>query len=640
MKNVSLTINGMESILDNGLIHIKINERGSVSSLIKNKKELVSNLVGADGDVNKNRTFYLDYHANGKFRDFAPSELKVVKQTENFVHIVYIDKTSLLYAEYHMIMKSNVSGLYSYVTVANNCTDDLHVSELRTVYRMGLKNFYMAYNAERIGRQPTHIELEKKLKLQDETYKYEDGEVYSKYDYAGYFKDNKLWGQYGDEFGAWFIPVSTEYYPSGPMKQELLIHYDGIILNYMTGAHFGTGVFDVPKEWKKLYGPWLFYINDGTGKEMIEDAVKVAEDEEKEWPYSWVEEELYPIERSVVKGKLISSDGRAVDHAVVVLAKEGGEFLRQKGDYIFYGKADEEGKFELKNVRSGEYTLYAYATHGTITKQLEKSNIKVEAGVLELGNVVWDAPKYNNLLWQIGQSDRTASKYKFGSELRNYKWMTMLPVELNYIIGKSKESEDWYYAQPKDSKWNINFKLDKKFNRKAHLTVALAAATTYQIGITKSPVLIIKINDNVVKKVQYENDQSVYRSAVKSGRYHLEAIEFDGDLLRSGENVITLESIDGAFMYDTILLETDEPGTFFTLNQMIENYKVSGYIHEKMYLGLKESLGKIQNYKSTEKISCEIKKIEEVIGNTEFNSDIKKSIETNLNSIKNTRSDY
>ncbi|MDS0525657.1 polysaccharide lyase family protein [Clostridium sp. SHJSY1] len=628
MKDVCLIINGMEAILDNGLIHIEINKRGSVSSLIKNGKELVSNLVGADGDVNKNRTFYLDYHANGKFRDFTPSELKVIKQKEDFVHIVYIDKTSLLYAEYHMIMKSNVSGLYSYVIVENNCKEKLTLSELRTVYRMGLKNFYMAYNVERIGRQPTHIELEKKIKLQDETYKYEDGEVYSKYDYAGYYKDNKLWGQYGDEFGAWFIPVSTEYYPSGPMKQELLIHYDGIILNYMTGAHFGTGAFDVPKEWKKLYGPWLFYINDGTEEEIINEAIKVADEQEKQWPYSWMEEKLYPIKRSIVKGKLVSSDGRVTDKSVVVLAKEGGEFLRQKGDYIFYGNADDNGNFEIHNVRPGKYTLYAYATHGTITRQLEKNNINVELSEMNLGDVIWEAPKYNNLLWQIGQSNRESSEFKFGNELRNYKWKTMLPSELEFKIGESKECDEWYYAQPKDSKWNIKFNLDKKFKGKIHLTVALAAATTYQIGLKNSPCLIIKVNDNVIKKAEYENDTTVYRSAVKSGRYHLEEIDFCGDLLHDGENVITFESIDGAFMYDTILLETDESGTCLTIDQMIKNYKMSGYISDKVYLELKKTLEKVNNIE-------EINLIEEIIQSIEFNCDVKEAIKTNIKTIKN-----
>ena len=634
MDKVKLIINEMEAILDNGLIYIKINKRGSVSSLIKNGRELVNNLAGADGDVNKNRTFYLDYHANGKFRDFNPSELKVIKEENNFVHIAYIDRTSLIAAEYHMIMKSGISGLYSYVVAENNSEEKLEVGELRTVYRFGLENFYMAYNSERIGKQPTHIELEEQIKLQDETFKYANGEVYSKYDYAGYFKDNPIWGEYGKEFGAWFIPVSTEYYPSGPMKQELLVHYDGIILNYMTGAHFGTGVFEVPSEWKKIYGPWLFYINDSIGKEIIDDALKVAKNEKEQWPYSWVEEELYPIKRSTVKGKLISEDGRSVKNSMVVLAKAGGEFLRQKGDYIFYSQADERAEFEIKNVRPGEYTIYAYATHGTITRQLEKNNIVVTEEDIDLGNIIWKAPKYNTLLWQIGQSDRTASEFKFGTELRNYKWMTLLPKSLNYTIGKSGESEDWYYAQPKDSKWNIKFNLDKNFDEKIHLTIALAAATTYQIGISNSPVLIVKVNGNTVKTAQYENDTTIYRSALKSGRYHLEEIEFSGDILKCGENIITLESIDGAFMYDTILLETDEKGTLFTNIQNLDNLISSNYINEDIYLKLKLLLQKMKIDSTLEEKKYIFEEVKDYIKRADINCDVKEILKRNLSNIE------
>jgi rhamnogalacturonan endolyase len=266
---------------------------------------------------------------------------------------------------------------------------------------------------------------------------------------------------------------------------------------------------------------------------------------------------------------------------------------------------------------------------------LEKNEIKVGIENLDLKNVVWEAPRYNNLLWQIGESTRKASEFKFGQESRNYKWMTMIPNGLNYIIGKSRESEDWYYAQPKDSKWNINFELDKKFSDKVHLTVALAAATTYQIGISDSPVLIVKVNDIVVKKAQYENDTTVYRSAMASGRYHLEEIEFSGEILKCGENVVTFESIDGAFMYDTILLETDEAGTFFTNNQIIENYKTSDYINENVYLQLKLALDKVEAAENLEERKLAFENIENVIGTLEFNCDVKQVLKTNLNRMKN-----
>lgn len=627
MADVNLKIDNMRAVLDNGLLHIEINERGSVDSLVKNNKELVSNLCGADGDVNKKRTFYLDYHVNGKFRDFTPSELKVIENSKDFVHIAYVDKTSLIKAEYHMIMKSDISGLYSYVIAGNNTDETLKVSELRTVYRMGRDNFYMAYNAERTGYQPTHIELEKYEKLQDETYRYENGEVYSKYDYAGYFKDNSLWGEYGDEFGAWFIPASKEYYPSGPLKQELLVHYDGIILNYMTGSHFGSGQFLAEPGWEKFYGPWLFYINSGKKDELPCDALKVAKAQESEWPYKWVNEEMYPLKRARVTGKIVTDNNTVVKNPMVVLAKEGGEFLRQKGDYIFYAKGDEEGNFSIDNVRYGDYTLYAYATSGLKAHQLEKDNVEIREEKVELNNVIWSAPEFNNLLWQIGTSSRTSSGFKYSNELRNYKWMTMIPKELNFTIGKDNEHEDWYYSQIKDSVWNVNFNLDKKFKGKGHLTVALAAATTYQIGISNKPVLIIRINGEVVKKAQYENDTTVYRSAVKSGRYHLEEIEFDASILKPDKNIISFESIDGAFMYDTILLETEDTGTIETNIQMLENYKTSNYISEKQFLNIKQRLEGPKDDNYIENTIMEIK-------NQKFESEFEERFIRNINNMK------
>lgn len=614
MDKVNLKIDGMKAVLDNKLLHIEINERGSVSSLIKNNEELVCNLCGADNDVNNKRTFYLDYHVNGKFRDFNPSKLKIIEQRDDFVHIAYIDTTSLIKAEYHMIMQSGISGLYSYVIAENNTEGDLEISELRTVYRMGRDNFNMAYNAERCGYQPTHIELEQKEKLQDETFRYENGEVYSKYDYAGYFKDNDLWGEYGEKFGAWFIPVSKEYYPSGPLKQELLVHYDGIILNYMTGAHFGSGPFIAHKDWAKFYGPWLFYINDKNQKDMISDAKKVAKEEKKKWPYTWVNEKMYPLNRCKVSGRIVSEDGIPVNSPMVVLAKEGGEFLRQKGDYIFYAQCDEEGRFSIDNVRQGEYSLYAYATRGLKTRQLEKDNVVINESNVNLEDITWKVPRFNNLLWQIGQSSRTSSGFKYSDELRNYKWMTMIPKNLNFTIGKSNEHEEWYYAQPKDSTWNVNFNLNKAFKGTVHLTVALAAATTYVIGVSKSPVLIIKVNNETVKTAQYENDTTVYRSAVKSGRYHLEEIEFCGSLLKEGNNIITFESIDGAFMYDTILLETTDFGNIQTNLQMISNYRAGNYIDENIYLKLIDVI-KNKNIKDLAEMNLDYELKERIIRN-------------------------
>ncbi|MBU3178815.1 hypothetical protein KPL47_21115 [Clostridium estertheticum] len=560
---VKLIVKGLKSVISNGILTVEFNENAVATSLVKNNKELIKNLNGADNDPDKNHTFYLDYHAEGKFRNFKAAELKVITNNKEEVHITYIDRTSLLYIEYNIIMKKGESGIYSYAVVKNNIKKEFRLSELRTVYRLDYNIFDHAYNSERKGKQPTHEYLNKNKKIQDETYELPDGEmytngkIYSKYDYVGYFKDNHFWGQYGNEFGFWFIPVSTEYYPSGPLKQELLVHYDSIILNYMTGAHFGTGDFNVPTDWEKMYGPWYIYVNCGNEEEMINDARKKAGTEEKKWPYTCINELLYPLERSNVSGKLIITHNRSSEDAMVVLAKSGGEFIRQKGDYIFYSQSDKEGKFLINNVRPGTYTLYAYATKGDVTRQLSKDYIVIGNDNLDLGEIIWNPPYHKNKLWQIGTSNRTAKEFKFGNELRNYKWNNMVPENLDYVIGKSKEGEDWYYAQTKPGNWNIKFNMDKNYEKRFYLTISIASATKNKIDGKVEPTLVVKVNGKVVKSTDYISDTSIYRSAMKSGWYHLEEVEFDSNILNIGENIITFTTCNAAIMYDTIILESN-----------------------------------------------------------------------------------
>jgi len=551
---MALKISGKNVQMQLGSLKMSINSRGSVDSLKKNGIELLVGLTGAPKDANKYRSFYLDYHANGKFRDFKPSEIKVIAQTEERIHIAYIDHMSLLYVEYHYRLEAGVDGVYSYVVVRNNCSEPLEVGELRTVYRMGITNFDTAYMSERIGKQPSHRELQQQRELQDETFEYDNGDVYSKYDYAGYFNENPVWGQYGERFGAWFIPVSTEYYSGGPLKQELLVHYDGIILNYMTGAHLGSGTFKVPQDWEKIYGPWLFYVNEGTPDEMIEDAHEVAVKEQAKWPYQWVDERLYPLERFKVKGSLAVPDGRSTAKAMVVLSGAGPEVIRQKDGYYFYGQCDENGCFEIPHVRPGTYLLTAYATHGIITQQFSKENILITEDV-DLGTLMWEVPS-RCCIWQLGQANRKSTDFKYSDELRGYKWMNLLPQELDFYIGVSNEKEDWYYAQPQDSRWQLHFDLEEVVQEPYYLTVAFAGVTTQRIGQAKCPLFTVEVNGQIVSETFYENDQAVYRSSLRGGRHHLLEIEVDGALLRTGGNVVTFKSQHGAFMYDTILLET------------------------------------------------------------------------------------
>ena len=445
------------------------------------------------------------------------------------------------------------SGLYGYVICKNPKNRRLG-GEMRSMYRLDRDIFDWAYVSERTGQQPRYADLVKLPAVQDETWKMPDGSIYQKYDYSGYLAENPMWGHYGHGFGVWFMPVSTEYYAGGPLRQDLMVHQDALILNYFQGAHNGGGG---PGEFagnQKLFGPWFTYINTGDSAAMIADAKKKAAAEQAKWPYPWMDDPLYPLDRTKVTGQLKVAGGRSAANAMVVLGRPGEEVYKQGGDFLYYANADASGSFTLPDVRPGSYALYAYATKGSITGQLEKDDIVVSGRLLDLGTVLWSPPKYSAALWQIGVADRMSGEFKYGGELRNIQWIGMVPADLAYTIGTSKEAADWYFAQGKPGNWDVRFQATRAYTGTAHLTVAIA-------GVSQNPHLTVSVNGQQVKSLTYANDAATYRAALRSARYQVEDIAFPGGLLHSGENTVrfqlTAVGNNGGIMYDTIKLEIE-----------------------------------------------------------------------------------
>jgi len=254
---------------------------------------------------------------------------------------------------------------------------------------------------------------------------------------------------------------------------------------------------------------------------------------------------------------------------MVVLGQPGIEIYKQAGDFIFFAKANSEGKFAIRNVRPGTYALYAYATEGSITGQLEKDNVPVamegpagtpasslisSGAAIDLGTVVWSPSNYGSLLWQIGKADRMSGEFKYGDQLRNIKWIGMVPADLTYTVGKSKERDDWYFAQGRVGNWDVRFDLSRAYSGTAHLTVAIA-------GVSRNPRLTISVNGQQVRSLSYGNDAATYRSALRSARYQLEDIPFPASLLKLGSNTVRLNMTavgnNGGIMYDTLKLEAE-----------------------------------------------------------------------------------
>jgi len=561
-------------VLDNGLLKITFGKDTrndiSVTSLIKNGQELCHNLHGTvPRDTDGGRSFYHDYNASKGY--MHTHIVRIVQNTPDLVHFALIDNTSP-YLEDHYVMLKGESGIHPYVIIKGPFN-----GEMRTMYRFDMSILDWAWTDERVSQQRSYAYLQSISQIGnmgDETWRLPDGTVYSKYDYCVYYSESPMWGHFGHGYGAFFMPVSTEAYAGGPLRQELDVHQDALILNYLGGGHFSGGGTAGGLTGAKIFGPWYLYINSGaTPDAIIADAKKTAEAEQQKWPYQWVQEPLYPVKRTSVTGQLKISHNRSAAFAYIILGQptnamgggggRGGRggvgansgaaedrasiLYTQAGDYIFYVKAGADGKFNLPHVRPGTYTLYAWQTQGPITQSFAKDGIVVSGDKLDLGVIDWDPPYHANLLWQIGKADRLAGEFKFGDQPRNSQWIQQVPADLTFTIGQSKEATDWYYAQ-KSGSWTVKFNLDKPVSGKAYLTIAIAGGGG---SVTAA------INGNGVGQLSYGDDGSVRRSTNRSGRYARNEYTFDASLLQQGENTLTLNANSGGLMYDTIVLESD-----------------------------------------------------------------------------------
>ena len=558
-----LTTDDLACELGNDRVSVRFGADGKATSVVVDGRELLVNLSGAAGDPDRDHSFYCDYHVNQKTRNLIPTRLEVLADGPEVVHVAYIDDESDLKLAYHLVVAGEDPAVYGYV-VASADVPGVVVNELRTVYRFDSTLFTTGYTAKRQGLQPraeymaAHGE-----KLQDETFRfpeavrYSNSDVYSKYDYAGYFADNDVWGQWSggrtdDEWGAWFIPMDKSCYPGGPLKQELLVHYDSIILNYMTGAHFGTGDFEVEPGWKKLYGPWCMYFNHGG--DVVADALEHAAVEKLAMPAAWLDEPgLYDGAYASVAGSVLPAS--PVEHPqgwTVTASDAPGDVFRQKAGRIYYAKTDGDS-FELAGMQPGRYWLRARLNATTDAGDYDLGTVdlapgqRLDAGTLKAANPA------RPLVWSIGAYTGTTEPFKFSDQQRNYVWMGLVPKNLVYEVG-SDAPEDWYYLQRYEGAWRIRFARPAQRAKSYLLTVRLAGTTLAQMIPGQADVrFCVALNGAEVANELYENDRAAYRSSVTGGApQKLEAVVPAEALEDENELVFTT---DGYVMYDMIKLE-------------------------------------------------------------------------------------
>src|SRR5699024_4260702 len=379
--------------------------------------------------------------------------------------------------------------------------------------------------------------------------------------------------------------------------------YDGeILLWHEHTGHYGTPSIQPEKGWEKIYGPFYLYINESDGsdpeenvEEMWKDSKQASKKEQDKWPYKWIKDSIYEADnRTNVSGNLEITDNSSPENAWVILSPPGVDWQEDTEGYVYSERADENGNFNIKGVRPGKYTLTAFTDD--IMGEFKKDGITIDSGdSQDLGTLEWTPEQYGERLWQIGTPNRSSEEFYInGGENGFRNHMTWLEYtyefhnDVDFEIGKSVTDKNWKYFQPmyktlgtdeqldlrgtdKDqslTEWNIHFDLEGYENGLGTLSIDLASSVFASLEV--------KLNGETIATFEEipgpPGDNAPYRQAVRGVYRQLDPIQFDADLIKKGENVITLTPYDdpeattsddcmtpmSAIMYDVIRLEINE----------------------------------------------------------------------------------
>ncbi|KAH8196324.1 hypothetical protein TruAng_009502 [Truncatella angustata] len=469
--------------------------------------------------------------------------------------------------DFHWVIQSGLTGAYQYFV--NHALPTL--GEFRTLWRLDNTTFPNGKTDVRDEPLPPLDEYLANLKVQDETWSKPDGSGYiTKYDFTSWIRTQTYYGVYGDSFGSWYINAGKDYYNGNHLKQELMVHResatgDAVQLNMIHGTHFMVSSSDVFPD-GKLWGPWLWYLNDGSK----DDAAARAVDEFSSWPYAWFEDADYQT-RGSVKGKLVLSDGRPATNAAVYLGDNtpNKTALDAGSDYYYTGYADAEGNFEFKDVRVGSYGLQAWSNGSEIadvtTSLIQNDVVVSENHATDLNTLEWRVSD-KKALFQIGEFDRYSYGFAYGGSPHAHAVVDNCPANLNFTVGQSA-TEDWCFGQGKIGNWSIAFDIDSlpctAANQTAKLIVSLAG---YSSGVSST----IWANDvnigNLTSGLTTTNattglvsDPSLYRSGTAAGEWRYFEFPFRASVLGKGSNEIVFQVTKNTtwhgFMWDGIKLE-------------------------------------------------------------------------------------
>lgn len=582
---------GREVVMSNGLLEAKIaKETATINRMT---------YLGRDM-VHAKRPIYYSMGGGKLYRQPRGGTFRLVRNEANHVEVAFLQKwdpvrhgAQAVDIEVHYILRRGDSGVYTYAVLHHPAEyPSGEVGEWRLVWGMPLANAgewlmeKICVDSRRNWEMPTPADLAQAKKtpiaeIIELTSGKRAGKYDCKYEFNLEYYRTGCWGHASDrnQVGAWVVLGSHEFLNDGPMKQDLSSASGVIHIHFGMNHYAGSSIkLHAGRDWKKMTGPFLLYVNQGANAEaMWRDARARSLRERSAWPYDWVKrDELYPSKalRGMVSGQLQVSDALKPEQKAegfwvgLTQPAEGGNFQSESNGYQYWTKSGADGRFCIPNVRPGEYTLSVFGDG--VVGEWEKRGVKVTNGKQQLELISWQVPRLGKkIAWEIGVPDRRAAEFQYSDRFFEcYLWRRFsqeLPNPLVYQIGPSTDAKDWGYSQgaylvngkPVAWPWIIRFPL-KEVSKTGEARLILALASAHRAKLD------VKINNKLVKSFypSCPAGNTMLRQS-SHAKYQLVNIDFPANLLQEGDNAITLtqvrqESSGVHVMYDYLALELPE----------------------------------------------------------------------------------
>lgn len=625
-RPVTLRIYQQYAVMDNGIVQLTLSiPEGHVTGI---KYGGINNVLDPSQKVEARGywdIFWQTEHSNGS--DWLHMEnFRIIREDENQVELSFATEwtgntsATPLNMDKRFIMLRGSSGFYNYVILDRKGDwPAANISQIRVAYKPHMDKFCYIVISDDIQKvMPRQQDLKHSHSLEYREAilwtNYSDPklktQVEDKYQYAEDIKDQRVHGWISSDpaVGFWLITPSTEFYLTGPFKQELTSHMGPTSLIAFFGGHYVGEYLQISlrdgEPWTKVLGPYFVYLNqvsnnENPHKQLWDMAKKQMQEETEKWPYDFPSSEAYSKsdKRGSISGRLLIRDGNIsteltpASSAWVGLAAPGeeGSWQTKTKGYQFWTQADNEGNFLIKGILHGEYNLYAWVP-GFIGDYKYNSNILIEPGNhINLVEIVYDPPRNGPTLWEIGIPDRSAAEFfvpqprpnlinsaflnNDNNKFRQYglwdRYTDLYPdQDLIFTVGASDYRKDWFFAhvprrinsmsyQP--ATWQVRFILNDVVNTYGSYTLrlALASASTAEVQVRFNNFDAWSRPPFRTKRIGWDN--AIARHGIH-GLYWLFSFDVPGYLLQNGMNTLYLTQPVAAnpfcgIMYDYIRLE-------------------------------------------------------------------------------------